>query len=118
MSKPYTQTQNFWIFYNSFLSFTLAFCFGFILYDNDLRYVLYTRFPYNMKKLDDFCIWINEKVDHVEKNYLFFLRNKEMMSPEGYNKNMKKIKNAIFKTKEKEEESKEKHQDLVKEAKG
>ena len=71
-----------------------------------------------MKKLDEFCSWINEKVDFFDKKYLFFLKEEELRTPEGYNKNIRIIKEKIFKTEEKEKEIQKKHKILVSEAKG
>lgn len=71
-----------------------------------------------MKKLDEFCFWINEKLDFFDQKYLFFLKEQELLTPEGYNKNMRIIKEKIFKTEEKEKEIQKKHKILVSEAKG
>ena len=71
----------------------------------------------NMKRLDACCKWVNEKINYMDKNYLFFMSGQEMTTPEGYNKNMKKIKNILFKVDEKKKESQVKHEILKQEAK-
>lgn len=71
-----------------------------------------------MKCLDDFCLWAKNKSDFIEKKYFFFLGKEEMNTPEGFNKNMKKIKNLLFKIDEKEQIAKEKFEILKKEVKG
>ena len=116
MEKPFEHSSNFWIYYLSFLSFSFSLFLGIIINDQDVRYFLYTRFPYNMQIFDDVCNYINKKWQYIEQNFLFFLKKGEMVTPDEFNKNVKKIKNVLFKTEKRKEEEKQQLIILNKEA--